>query len=431
MREISKNQIGQLKVFKFGGASVRDAESVQNMAAIIAAHQNEKLLVVVSAMGKMTNAFEAILAKTIDEEPIEDSIQEVKDFHANILRGLGLSGDTDLNQDLEEIYEQLVFGLNGFSSALGYDYIYDQTVSLAEVISTRIVSAYLNKEGINTLWVDARKVVKTNNTHRLAMVDWGATQAMIKSQVLPQLETQIVLTQGFIGSNAKYNTTTLGREGSDFSAAIFATSLNADSVTIWKDVPGVLNADPKKFENTKLYERLPYKEAAEMTYYGASVIHPKTIKPLAQKGIPLYVRSFQNMDEPGTIIEECIVPNLNPAIIHKDNQTVISFKISDFSFINESHIHTIFDHIKRLNLTINLMQNSAISFTICMDDNPKKREQLRTSLLEEFLIYYNEGLEMITVKNYNQDTINELMKGKQVIIEQRSRNNFQMVYKVN
>lgn len=431
MREISKKEIGHLKVFKFGGASVRDAKSVQNMTKIIAAHQNEKLLVVVSAMGKMTNAFEALLEKAIEEEPAEESILEIQEFHSNIIQELDLTSHQALREDMEEIYEQLVHGLNGYSSAFGYDFVYDQTVSLAEVISTKIISAYLNKQGINTLWVDARKVVKTNNTHRQAMVDWGATQAMIKSQVLPQMEEQVVLTQGFIGSNAKYNTTTLGREGSDFSAAIFATSLNAESVTIWKDVPGVLNADPKKFENTKLYERLPYKEAAEMTYYGATVIHPKTIKPLAQKGIPLYVRSFQNMEERGTVIEECIVPNLNPAIIHKDNQTVISFKISDFSFINEGHIHTIFDHIKRLDLTINLMQNSAISFTICMDDNPKKREQLRTALMEEFRIYYNEGLEMITVKNYNQDTINELMEGKEVIIEQRSRNNFQMVYKVN
>lgn len=418
-----------MKVFKFGGASVKDAASVQNMCKIISAHKEDRLVIVVSAMGKMTNAFESVLAKSIDEEPIDAPIQAIQDYHNEIIKSLGLSSQPDLLQDLDEIYEQLIHGFNGYSSSFGYDFVYDQTVSLAEVISTKIVAAYLNKEGLPTEWVDARKVVKTNNTHRQAMVDWGATQAMIKSQVLPLTEEKVVLTQGFIGSNAKYNTTTLGREGSDFSAAIFATSLSADSVTIWKDVPGVLNADPKKFENTKLYDRLPYKEAAEMTYYGASVIHPKTIKPLAQKGIPLYVRSFQDIESTGTVIEECLIPNLNPAIIHKDNQTVISFKISDFSFINETHIHTIFDHIKRLNLSINLMQNSAISFTICMDDNPKKREQLRTALMEEFNIYYNEGLEMITVKNYNQETINELMRGKQVIIEQRSRNNFQMVYK--
>ena len=205
--------------------------------------------------------------------------------------------------------------------------------------------------------------------------------------------------------------------------------MKAESVTIWKDVPGVLNADPKKFDNTKKYPQLPYKEAAEMTFYGATVIHPKTIKPLAQNNIPLYVKSFQNPEEAGTLIDDCQIPNLAPAIIHKDKQTVISFKISDFSFINEHHISLIFENINKLNLTINLMQNSAISFTICMDDNPVKREKLRIALVEHFLIYYNEGLELITVKNYNQKTITNLMKDKEAIIEQRSRNNFQMVFK--
>jgi len=430
LREINKNQLGNLKVFKFGGASVKDAEAVQNMSKIIAAHSKEKLVVIVSAMGKMTNAFEDLLAKTIAEEPFEESVMEVKEFHGEIIKGLGLNHDLDLKAELDTVYEQLSNELNGYSSSFGYDYVYDQTVSLAEILSTKIVFAYLKKREIASMWLDARKMVKTDSVHRQAILDWGATQAMIKSQVKPFLEEKVVITQGFIGSNADYNTTTLGREGSDFSAAIFATSLDAESVTIWKDVPGVLNADPKKFENTKLYDKLPYKEAAEMTYYGASVIHPKTIKPLAQKGIPLYVKSFGDMNASGTIIEECVVPNLNPAIIHKEKQTVISFKISDFSFINEHHIHLIFEHIKRQNLIINLMQNSAISFTICMDDNPKKREQLMNGLNDEFKIYYNEGLEMITVKNYNQDTIDELMKGKEVIIEQRSRNNFQMVFKV-
>ena len=312
---------------------------------------------------------------------------------------------------------------------MSYDFIYDQTVSLGEILSTKIIAAYLNSIEIPTIWLDARKVIKTDNLHREAKVDWGATQALLKSQVNNAPEGHIILSQGFIGSNAKYNSTTLGREGSDFSAAIFATTLNAESVTIWKDVQGVLNADPKKFKKTKLYEQLPYKEAAEMTYYGASVIHPKTIKPLAQKGIPLYVKSFEKPQAKGTIIEESEVPNLAPAIIQKQNQTVISFKISDFSFINEHHIHLIFEHVKRLNLKINLMQNSAITFTICMDDNPSKREQLRKALMDEFLIYYNEGLDMITIKNYDQTTIDELCMGKEIIIEQRSRHNFQMVYK--
>lgn len=419
-----------MKVFKFGGASVKDADSVRNMSKIIQAHQTDELIVVVSAMGKITNALEELLSLTMEEQEVTKPLEAIKDFHQTIINDLGISSDEVLKKDIAEVFEQLENGLNEFSSSMGYDYMYDQTVSLGEILSTKIIAGYLNNQGITTSWLDARKVVKTDSLHRQAIVDWGASQAMIKSQIKRSIEEGIVITQGFIGSNSDFKSTTLGREGSDFSAAIFATSVNAESVTIWKDVPGVLNADPKKFKNTVLYEKLPYKEAAEMTYYGASVIHPKTIKPLAQKGIPLYVRSFQSPENSGTTIEESIVPNLAPAIIHKDGQTVISFKISDFSFINEHHIHLIFEHIKRLNLTINLMQNSAISFTVCMDDDPKKREQLRTALMDEFLIYYNEGLEMITIKNYNQDSINELMIDKQIIIEQRSRNNFQMVYKV-
>ena len=418
-----------MKVLKFGGASVKDADSISKMASIIQLHTQEPLVVIVSAIGKMTNAFEQILLHVMNEEPFDEDIDKIKSFHSNILTNLALTEDEELLKDLENIYEDLENALNKMSSSMDYDYVYDQSVSNGEILSTKIVSAFLKKEGIANTWLDARKVIKTDSTYRKAKVDWGASQAMIKSQVNQMIEEGIVVSQGFIGSDADYNTTTLGREGSDFSGAIFATSLGAESLTIWKDVDGVLNADPKKFNDTDLYQRLPYKEAAEMAYYGASVIHPKTIKPLAQKGIPLYVRSFENPQAEGTLIEDCIVPNLAPAIIHKGHQTVISFKISDFSFINEHHIHLIFDHIKRLNLNINLMQNSAITFTICIDDNTSKREQLMSALQDEFLIYYNERLEMITVKNYNQDTIKELMKGREIIIEQRSRNNFQMIYK--
>ena len=379
-REINKNNQPPLKVFKFGGASVKDADSVKNMASIIAANKPQQLVVIVSAMGKMTNAIENVLQKLIDEKDYSEAVQEVKDFHTQIVYDLGMSGNQQLNLDIQADFEAMDHELTRFSSSLGYDYMYDQTVSYGEILSTRIVAAYLNTSQIKTTWLDARKLVKTDNIHRQAKVDWGATQNIIRSQVNQYIENSVVLSQGFIGSNAKFNTTTIGREGSDFSAAIFATSLNAESVTIWKDVPGVLNADPKKFANTVLFDQLPYKEAAEMTYYGASVIHPKTIKPLAQKGIPLYVKSFENPEADGTLINECVVPNLAPAIIHKSKQTVISFKISDFSFINEQHIHLIFEHINRNHLTINLMQNSAISFTICMDDNPQKREQLRMAL---------------------------------------------------
>ncbi len=418
-----------MKVFKFGGASVKDSATVQNMANIIKANQPEQLIVIISAMGKTTNSIEGLLQSALDAEDFSEGLMSLQKFHNNIVKELNLSHDEVLGKEIAEIYEELESQLNSFSSSLGYDYLYDQTVSLGEILSTKIVVTFLNHSGIDCHWMDARKVIKTDSLHRAAKIDWGATQNIIRSNVSQHIEDKVIVSQGFIGSNSNFDTTTLGREGSDFTAAIFGTSIKAESVTIWKDVPGVLNADPKKFENTKRYKQLPFKEAAEMTFYGATVIHPKTIKPLAQMNIPLYVKSFKNPDEPGTLINECTIPDLAPAIIHKDKQTVISFKISDFSFINEHHISLIFENINRLNLTINLMQNSAISFTICMDDNPAKREMLRTALMEEFLIYYNEGLELITVKNYNQKTITDLMKDKEVIIEQRSRNNFQMVYK--
>lgn len=418
-----------MKVFKFGGASVKDAESVRNMASIVRANMDTPLVVIISAMGKTTNALEKLLAVTMAEEDTSVVLEEIREYHNRIIRDLGITGDEALEKDVAESFETLQNQLSKFSSSLGYDFIYDQTVSQGEILSTKIVAAYLNHAGIPTHWLDARKVLKTDLIHRAAKVDWGASQSIIRSHVKRLIEDGIVLSQGFIGSNSEFDTTTLGREGSDFSAAIFATSVGAESVTIWKDVPGVLNADPKQFSDTTKYDQLPYKEAAEMTYYGASVIHPKTIKPLAQKNIPLYVKSFENPEASGTLINDCQVPNLKPAIIRKDKQTVISFKISDFSFINENHIQAIFEHINRQNLIINLMQNSAISFTICMDDNPEKREKLRLALMEDFLIYYNEGLELITVKNYNQDTIDELMKERRIIIEQRSRNNFQMVCK--
>jgi aspartate kinase len=418
-----------LKVFKFGGASVKDAEAVRNMAKIIKSYADQPLIVIVSAMGKMTNAFEELLAKRINEKDASAELAHIKSFHSQIIHDLDLGEDKSLKKGIDKAFEDLDNALDQISSSTSYDYLYDQSVSTGEILSTQIVSQFLNKTGVKNSWLDARQVIKTDSNYRAARVDWGASQAMIRSQVKPLLQKGIVVSQGFIGSNADYRTTTLGREGSDFSGAIFATSLNAASLTIWKDVDGVLNADPKKFKKYNLYQKLPYKEAAEMTYYGASVIHPKTIKPLAQKGIPLFVRSFEHPEREGTRIEECIIPNLAPAIIHKSGQTVVSFKISDFSFINEHHIHLIFDHIKRLNLTINLMQNSAISFTICMDDNAMKRAQLMTALKDEFTIYYNEGLEMITVKNYDQETIDELMADREIIIEQRSRNNFQMVFK--
>lgn len=419
-----------MKVFKFGGASVKDADAVRNMALIIRENQGAPLVVIVSAMGKITNALENLLTHSLaklDSKAV--ALQKIVSFHQQIVDELGLDGDEKLQAEIAGVYKGLNYQLDQSEPGSSYDLLYDQTVSLGEILSTLIIAAYLNHNDIPTHWLDARKVIKTDQTYSAAKVDWEATQNLIQSNINQLTDRGVVLSQGFIGSNDQSNTTTLGREGSDFTGAIFAAALSAESLTIWKDVPGVLNADPKKFKEAQKYDRLPYKEAAEMSYYGTSVIHPKTIKPLAQKGIPLYVKSFKNPQAPGTLIDECVVPHLKPAIIVKDRQTLIFLKISDFSLINERHIQTIFQEINRLNLGINFMQKSPTSFTFCMDDNFLKREELQDALMEDFLFNYKEGLKLMTVKNYNQKTLDELMGDKDIIIEQRSGNNFQMVYK--
>ena len=409
---------------------MKDADAVRNMASIIQENQGTPLVVIVSAMGKTTNALEDLLTHSLAKlNSKAAALQQIVAFHQQIVDDLDLARDEKLQAEITGVYKELNHQLNQVEPSSSYDFLYDQTVSLGEILSSLIIAAYLNHNDIPTHWLDARKVIKTDQRHRAARVDWGATQNFIRSNINQLTDREVVLSQGFIGSNAESNTTTLGREGSDFTGAIFAATLSAESLTIWKDVPGVLNADPKKFKEAQKYDRLPYKEAAEMSYYGASVIHPKTIKPLAEKGIPLYVKSFKNPQAPGTLIDECVVPHLKPAIILKDSQTVITLKISDFSFINERHIQTVFYQINRLKLSINFMQKSAISFTICMDDNTFKREELQDALMDDFLFHYNEGLQLMTVINYNQETLDELMADKDIIIEQQSGNNFQMVYK--
>ena len=409
---------------------MKDADAVRNMASIIQENQGAPLVVIVSAMGKTTNALEDLLTHSLAKLNSEAAaLQQIVAFHQQIVDDLSLAGDEKLQAEIAGVYKDLDYQFKQCEPGSSYDFLYDQTVSLGEILSSLIIAAYLNHNDIPTHWLDARKVIKTDQRHRAARVDWGATQNFIQSNINQLTDRGVVLSQGFIGSDTQFNTTTLGREGSDFTGSIFASSLAAESLTIWKDVPGVLNADPKKFKEAQKYDRLPYKEAAEMSYYGASVIHPKTIKPLAEKGIPLYVKSFKNPQAPSTLIDECVVPHLKPAIILKDSQTVITLKISDFSFINERHIQAIFQQINRLNLSINFMQKSAISFTICMDDNTFKREELQDALMDDFLFHYNEGLQLMTVINYNQETLDELMANKDIIIEQQSGNNFQMVYK--
>ncbi|UII32984.1 aspartate kinase [Fulvivirga ulvae] len=409
-----------MKVFKFGGASVKNADAIRNMCDIISSYSNEKLVVVISAMGKTTNALEAVIAAKLNNRNFEEEIELIYHYHHNICSELFDTNDlifTEISEIFNDLRHELVQNYE-------YNQLYDQIVSKGEIISTRIIAAYLNKKDCNAEWLDAREYVRTDNSFREGRIDWRLTEELIRHDIAQKAAENILITQGFIGRSENNFTTTLGREGSDFTAAIFAYCLDAESVTVWKDVPGILNADPKIIPDAVLFSELPYKEAAEMTYYGASVIHPKTIKPLANKGIPLYVRSFDHPDEPGTIIHDCKIKALPPTIIIKNEQCLVSFKVIDYTFINEENLSMIFKSLSEIDMKINIMQNSAISFSIVVDYEFNKLEKLLESLKTHFDIRYNTGLKLITVKNYAQEILNKYRNDQRILLEQISRNNY-------
>jgi len=413
-----------MKVFKFGGASVRNAPSIQNVAAIIQSYSDEKLLIVVSAMGNTTDVLEQIVSLAQSGKSMVPLIGQLRDFHRAIIHEL-FGESHSLDAELEEVLKHIQTEATQTGEA---DQIYDQVVSLGEVISTLILNHYLILKKISSTWVDARLYIKTDSRFREGKIDWDETRSKI--QTLKKILTEkTIITQGFIGSTPDGLTTTLGREGSDFSAAIFASCLDAESVTIWKDVAGVMNADPKRLSTAALFEELPFKEAAEMTYYGASIIHPKTIKPLANKGIPLRVKSFLNPSLEGTIIHECEVNRLPPLIVFKENQCLISCQVTDYSFINEQQIGIIFQTLSEQNIKINVMQNSAISFSFCVDFRENKILKLIDHLGRNFEVYYNTGLTLITVKNYDAALYQEYRNHPGVILEQSSRSTFQVLVK--
>ncbi len=409
------------KVFKFGGASLRTAEAIRNAAKIVALASGEPLLVVASAMGKTTNALEKILSLARAQQPFESEWAALKEYHFSVMRDLFDANDTvfqSVNHQFEKI--SVAWQLPG-----DYDMVYDQVVSMGEVISTTILAAVLSKQQ-PTEWVDARKFVRTDSSFREGRVKWAETEKLIAT--LKQVaEKKVIVTQGFIGSDPAGKTVTLGRDGSDYSAAVFASGLMAESVTIWKDVPGVMNADPKRLAGAVVFEELPFKEAAEMTYYGASVIHPKTIKPLANRNIPLYVKNFDNPSLAGTRIHECVVKNLPPLIVFKENQCLISCKVTDYTFIDEQQLGVIFQLLDKHDIRINLMQNSAISFSFCADFRENKVMKLIEALSGQFEVYYNTGLTLITVKNYDAKTFQEYRGKPGIVLEQSSRSTLQLL----
>ena len=416
-------------VFKFGGASVKDAEAVKNVARILSLYKEEKIIVIISAMGKMTNALEKVTEAYISKSPeLHDLIKEVKNYHAEIINNLGFESSDPVYHDLENCITEIEWVIEEEPSR-EYNFLYDQIVSQGEMISTKIVSAYLKKLGVTNQWMDVRDVIQTNNSYREAKINWELTQELMLEKIPPlHQKNNFIIAQGFIGGTSENYTTTLGREGSDFSAAIFSFCLDAKEMVVWKDVPGVLSADPKYSEQPVKLEEISYHDAIELTYYGATVIHPKTIKPLENKNIPLRVRSFNSPTDKGTIIAAFSQTKpLVPCFIFKTNQILLSISSRDFSFIAEDSLSKIYKLFAELNVKINLMQNSAITFSVCMDNDPFKIPQLIEQLKLNFDVLYNENLRLITVRHYYASTIDSLLQGNDIFLEQRSRHTAQIV----
>ena len=421
-----------MKVFKFGGASVKDSTAVRNVSSLLAKFSGEKLTVVVSAMGKSTNKLEEIVQALVnrDKNLFETNLEELTQFHIDILGNLFAEKHFKVYHQIDETLELI---------AKKYDepipenraFLYDQIVSLGEVLSTFILSAYLQEEGHKAKWVDARKLIRTNSTYQEGKVDWNKTEELINQTFLPLFDNNdILITQGFIGHTTEGFTTTLGREGSDYTAGILAYCTNAESVTIWKDVPGMLNADPKYFNNTVKLDSISFKEAIELSYYGASVIHPKTIQPLQKKNIPLYVKSFLNPEDEGTIIQQSTEKdNLTPSFIIKKDQVLFSFTTKDFSFIVEENLSDIFDKLTKANVTMNLMQNSALDFSILVDSKKVNVNEFISIFADDYLVKYNSALELATIRHYNEATIAQLIEKKDVLLEQRTRHTIRLVLK--
>lgn len=421
-----------MRVFKFGGASVKDANAVQNVAKIVSMYSGDKLGVVVSAMGKTTNAMEQVVKALWErnESEFKSLVEERRQFHETILKELFFDKNTSIYKEVNDEFDNLLISFSG-TIPDNFNYEYDQVVSLGEVISTKIVNAYLIDQGIKSKWTDARKLVRTDNSYRESEVDWGKTQMLFENEFLPGFkEHDVQLIQGFIGHTSEGFTTTLGREGSDYTAAIVAYCCGAQDVTIWKDVPGMLNADPKFFDNTVKLDSISFKEAIELAYYGASVIHPKTVKPLQNKEIPLYVKSFLEPEHKGTIIQSSTTnDHLVPSFIFKLNQVLVSITPKDFSFIVEQNLSDIFGRLSRSKAKINIMQNSALNFSILLDEDRTDLDELFKQFEDAYFVKFNTGLELVTIRHYDQETIDRVTEGKEVLLEQKTRETARLVVK--
>ncbi|MCC6722025.1 MAG: aspartate kinase [Bacteroidia bacterium] len=422
-----------MKIFKFGGASVKDAAAVKNVSKILSRYKNEKLLVVISAMGKTTNALERMLNAWYDGKTKEAfaELEEIKNFHNKITEKL-IGGNLQNNyHEVDNLFIELECMIENKPVNSDFDFLYDQIVCYGELISTKIISIFLQTTGIDNRWLDARNFINTSEDYRHAKINWEATEEIIANRLTPLVNRQLIITQGFIGRSNRNNTTTLGREGSDYSASIFAYCLNAESVTIWKDVEGVMNADPKRMEKTEIINQIPFSKAIELAYYGATIIHPKTIQPLIKKSIPLYVKSFINPDAKGTEIkaDKLVTESSKECYIFKDNQILVKLCSKDFSFIVESNLKSIFSLIADAKVQINLMQNSAISFSFCANYDERKFGSLIFNLSELFDTEIINDLSLVTLYNYSSHELPPFMNDKEIMIEQHSKNVVQFVYK--
>ncbi|MBR3557476.1 MAG: aspartate kinase [Bacteroidales bacterium] len=423
-----------MKVFKFGGASVKDAPAIENLKNILQRYENEQLVVVISAMGKTTNFLEKLLdAYCHEPEKVEGLLTELRTRHERVAEELMGVGNPFLPHS-ERLFTLLAEQLQRPTSD-NFDYDYDRIVSFGELLSTTLISTYLNHQGLDVQWLDARQLVRTDNTYREGHVDWTVTRKLVCNTINPYFQNRtsgMVLTQGFIAGTAENQTTTLGREGSDYSAAILANTLDAECVTVWKDVPGILNADPKRFPNAVKIDKLTYHETVELAYYGASVIHPKTLRPLHNKQIPLFVKSFFHPENEGSMITQTADTKDIPSYIVKDNQLLISVSPRDFSIIGVENLSKILDILSQYRVKINLIQNSALTFSVCTDNVPMRLQPCIEALQKEFVVKFNEAIRLVTIRHYDESSEKEVLgmfAGEEVLIRQNNRHTIQLVLK--
>ena len=414
-----------MKVFKFGGASIKDAPSIKNILEIISKYEKDNLVIVVSAMGKTTNALERVVDSYFnDKAQLQPSISDVFNFHINILNNL-FEKNHFIFSEINTSFKKLGSFLKSNKSP-SYSFVYDQVVSLGELISSKIIYEYLIKNNMDCSLIDARNCIKTNSKYRGGKVQWDMTNKKIKELIS---DSKINVTQGFIGSDSNNFTVTLGREGSDYSAAIFAYSLNAESLSIWKDVPGLLNGDPKFFSNTKLLNQISYSETVELAFYGASIIHPKTLQPLQKKEIPLFVKSFKNPLTNGTVISKGVdIDPLIPCYIIKENLILLKISSLDFSFIVEDNISDIFKELHDLKMKVDVIQNSAITFSVCFFDKYNKISELISNLEGKFKIQIHKNVSLFTIRHFDEKSIKKISNKRKLLLEQRTEKTVKLIF---